>query len=139
MFLLVVAKGHDHRGDHAQAEIELAWRTGEGTLFFKDDLFNRVPARAAEFFRPGGGAPAFFIQNFLPALGHVFIVAQAFLNALADVVREVVFQELANFGAEGLLFRGVIQVHVLPLCLLAEVDGSFGVWSCLVVLNARAC
>ena len=34
--------------------------------------------------------------------------AQAFLDAFADVVREVVVQELANFGAEGLLLGCVI-------------------------------
>src|SRR6056297_2838061 len=67
LLLFIAAKRHDHGGDHAQPEIQLAGRAGEGTFFLEDNLLNRIPAGATKFFRPGGRTPALIKQNLLPA------------------------------------------------------------------------
>ena len=45
-----------------------ARRTSQRALFFKQVFLHRVPARAAKFFGPAVTQPAFFAQNFGPAL-----------------------------------------------------------------------
>ena len=106
LLLFRVAKGHDDRRDHDGAKRHHARRTGERAFFLEQMFLHGVPARAAKFPGPAVAEPAFFSENFGPALHVVTRQTQGVVHLVRNISRQAGMNPGADFFAEGLLFRG---------------------------------
>ena len=104
-------EAHEHRGDHAQRERDLWRRAGRRTLFVEDVLLDDAPIGTAVAPRPHAGAPAAAVEDLLPAHEVVFVHSPSQAHFGADVGRKLGFEESTDFGAKGVFFGGVVEIH----------------------------
>jgi len=86
---------------------------GQRALVVEDELLHGAPARAAVFLGPVVGEPAALVEDGVPFLLVGFGQALAGLDLLGNALGQLVFQKGLHFLAEGLLFRGELEIHAL--------------------------
>ena len=105
VLLFLAAELLQDRPQHRNAEGQDARRMGKRAFLLEDVALDRGPARAAKATRPIAGQPALFVQDGVPfldlGLGQFLEQADLFGQPLGQAV----LQELADLGAEGLVFR----------------------------------
>jgi hypothetical protein len=111
VLLRLAAELHDDRRDHARPERQDRRRAGVGALLLEDVLLDGIPARPAEFLRPGVGHPALPVQRLVPAQVIVLLEALALDDFLAEVLGQIGAHERAHVLAEFLFVGGELEVH----------------------------
>jgi hypothetical protein len=113
--LFGAAKGHDDGGDHHRAKGHDARRTRQSAFFFKQVFLDGIPARAAKLLGPTRAQPTFRAQNFGPTLQIIPREAEAVVDFVGNVGRQMLAHPSAYLLAELLFFGRESQIHE---CLL---------------------
>ena len=98
--------------DHAQAERHDIRHVCVGHFLVKNMLLHQAPAGAAMFNRPVWRGPTLFVEHLLEANLVFAFKLYALVLLVADVLRNVVGEECADFFSKGDFFGRVGNVHI---------------------------
>ena len=121
--LLVGAELDQHRADHRDVERRHFRRRRQLVFLEKDHALDRRPAGAAIFLGPVEGGPAASVEDALPAHGILLARRIAEPHPLADVVRQIVADEAAQFVTKRQLVGGEAKLHgPSPQCAVRRIS-----------------
>ncbi len=112
--MIFVAPRDERRPEHAEAgAADQVGRAGADHFVVDDGLFDGVECLAAVLPGPGEGDVAGVIEFALPGLrpGQPALVLALFACVGEAGLRDVLLEELADFGAELLFVGSEIQIH----------------------------
>ena len=115
------AEFQQDRAQHADAKGHDGWGIGQRAFLVEDMALGGVPAWAAMFDGPGDCKPVPALQDGMPLLDVLFGELEPVADFGGQFFRQVVLQELPDFRAEGVLFRGEVEIHRLLL-----IDSAVG-------------